>query len=199
MKKKISYYKIKWTAFLLTISALLMGLAIIWLNGQQTMNDPISEKQPDPAPIIEHSAGHYSNQAFSQLLERNLSELGFLSQIQFEGKEEGHFSVSGVLSNPDRLAAACPDLSAFESLLTALKDEKITIQGHLAEAENGTGRIIADTITFSGHTLPAGAATPYIEQYTAVNDLFAVPYDQISVTNDGVTFLQELPASIQTA
>ncbi len=123
MKKQISYYKIKWTAFFLTTTALLIGLTIIWLNGRHTESTTPSEKQPIQSPIIDHTAGHYSNQAFSHLLEGNLSELGFLSQIQFEGKEEGHFSVSGVLSNPDRLAAACPDLSAFESLLTALKYE----------------------------------------------------------------------------
>lgn len=199
MKKQLNYYKIKWTAFFLTISALLLGLAGIWLKGQQTPQDTLPEKEPDQSTTIQNSAGHYSNQAFSLLLARNLSELGFLSEIEFEGKEEGHFAISGILSDPVRLAAACPELSAFEALLSALKNEKISIQGHLGEAEDGNGRIVADTLSFSGHTIPAGAATPYIEQYTAVNDLFAVPYDQISVNTEGVTFLQEIPASIQTA
>lgn len=199
MKKQTNYYKIKWTAFFLTVSALIIGLAGIWINGQQIFQNPDPEKPSEQKPIIQNSAGHYSNQAFSDLLERNLSELGFLSEIQFQGKDEGHFSLKGTLSNPDRLAAACPELSVYKSLLSALKDEEITIQGHLAEGEDGTAKIITDTLSFSGYTLPAGAATPYIEQYTNVNDLFDVPYDQITLSKDGVTFLQDLPTFIQTA
>lgn len=197
MKKSFSYYKIKWTAFFLTVLVLVLGLSGIYLTRREPAQAPQPQTdQPEIHNPVE-STGYYTNEAFSKLIENNLSELGFLSNIQFEGEDEGRFKVSGTLSDPARLTAACPDLKPFEKLLSALKGESIVLRGHVGESADGNGQFIADTITFSDYTLSAAVATPYIDEYTGLNDLLAVPYSQISVSESGVTFQEELPAAIQ--
>lgn len=195
---KSNYRKIKWTSLSITLLILLSGLFTLYLLGKQPSLEPTP--QPAQPDWIESSAGHYTNEDFSHLLENSLSSFNFLKNIQFKGLVDGHFILSGTLSEPKHLIALCPELASFESLLTSLKDEPISIHGHLGETAEGNGRFIADTITFSGYTFPAGTITPYIEQYTAINDLLEVPLEEITVDSKGITFQKELPASInQTA
>lgn len=196
MKHNWNYYRIKWTAFFVTIFILAVGLTSIYMARPQK---PLAEKEQSPQqPISEQQAGHYSNTAFGALIEENLSELDFIKGIDFNGKDEGFFSISGTLSNPKRLAALCPELEPFGLFLTVLKDKSVTINGHLGANEEGKGCFIADTVTFSGQTLPAGIATTYIEKYTGLNELLDVPVEQIALTEEGVTF-RELPTAIQIA
>ncbi len=198
MKKTFSYYKIKWTAFTITILVLGFGLAAIYL--MRRPQNTTQEQSPANENAQEaETAGFYTNEAFSSLIEENLKELGFSSNLSFVGREEGQFTLSGTLADPSRLSAICTDLKPFESLLSALKGETVTINGHLGEQENGNGQWVADTITFSGYSMSAAAATPYIEEYTGLNDLIAVPYDDIAIDQNGITFHNAIPASIQTA
>lgn len=197
MKKTCNYYKIKWTAFFITVLVLGIGLTAIYLSRPQT-EVPQTENEYTKPPM-QNSVGHYTNEAFAGLIEENLTELGFIKDIGFNGKSEGQFTLTGTLSAPDRLLAICTDLKPFSTLLNALKGEKVTVKGHIGENDNGNGCFVTDTITFSGYTLPAAVATSYIEEYTGLNDLLEVPISQISLTESGITFAQELPTAIQTA
>lgn len=196
MKKAWNYYKIKWTAFFTTALVLGLGLTALYMARPQKSDplphDPISEQESPQQP------GHYSNTAFSRLIEDNLSEFGFIKDLAFSGENEGFFTLSGTLSDPKRLTAVCPDLAPFGILLGALKGEHVTLNGHLGESETGTGCFVVDTLTFSNHTMPAGIATTYIEEYTTLNDLLGVPVHQIALTEEGVTF-GEVPTAIQIA
>jgi hypothetical protein len=197
MKKSSNYYKIKWGSFFATALILTCGILIALLLQPKTA----TPQQPQEKQLQENNStkGHYSNASFSKLIEETLSEYGFIDTISFEGKTDGRFSLSGTLSNPERLAAVCPDLKSAASVLSSLKGKKITINGHLGENERGYGQFVSDTISFSGLTLPAGIATNYIEQYTTLNALLEVPIQQISINEEGVHFANELPAVIQIA
>ncbi len=196
MKKSWNYYKIKWTAFFATALILGLGLTILYMaRPQRTVPAPQNlEQEHQEQP----QKGYYSNTAFSRLIENNLAELGFIKDLDFSGESEGYFTLSGTLSDPKRLTAVCPDLAPFGMLLGVLKGESVTLNGHLGENENGSGCFVVDTLTFSGHTIPAGIATTYIDEYTTLNDLLEVPVSQIALSEDGITF-QELPAAIQIA
>lgn len=196
MKKKWNYYQIKWTSFFATAFILALGLTALYM-ARPTKEAPKAPPAEQSAPP-KQPAGHYSNAAFGTLIEENLSEFGFIKEISFSGKDEGEFALSGTLSNPKRLTAVCPELKPFEMVLGVLKGESITANGHIGEGEDGNGRFIIDTITFSGHTLPAGIATGYIDEYTALNDLLEVPIGQIALSEAGITF-KEVPAAIQIA
>lgn len=198
MKQAFSYYKIKWTAFFLTVLVLGLGLSGIYLTRSKSASTPEpQEKTEDTVPP--GSSGFYTNEAFSSLIEVSLSDLGFVSDITFRGEDEGRFQVSGTLSEPERLTAVCAKLKPYEDLLKALEGESVTISGHLGESEEGYGQFIADTIRFADYTLPAAMATPYIDQYTGLNDLLAVPLQQITLSENGIAFQKEVPAAIQIA
>lgn len=197
MKHTWNYYKIKWTSFFITFAILGTGLAIILIMGRQS-EEPGQEAPLEPLPATP-SAGHYSNEDFSRLMDENLKELGFLTDIAFQGTGEGSFTIKGTLKDAGRLMAACPELKVYTVLLRALEGETLMMEGHLGEAEDGTGQIIADTLTFADYHISAGEATPYIEQYTTINELFAVPLREITLDESGITFEGELPAFIQTA
>lgn len=196
MKKTSKQHIIKWPIILfliLTLGLLIYGILFIELL-------PSSEKEGDyhsQAPQSEE--GTISNEAFSKLIESNLSELGFVENISFSGKEDGYFGIQGTLKSPERLLALNTELQSLEVLLNALKGETITIDGHLGKNEIGNGCFITDTITFSGYTLPAGIGTEYIEKYTGLNQLLAVPFEEISFTKNGVSFENGLPEIIQIA
>ncbi len=195
MKKQTNYYKIKWSSFFTTVAILAFGLLIVFfITPQKQINDPTPT--PNELPLKPNQEGYYTNTAFSRLIEENLSELGFIEQLEFQGQEEGQFTISGVLSHPERLSAICADLKPFEGHLNALKDEPVSIKGHLGENDAGNGCFVSDTITFSGYTLPAGSATDYIEEYTGLNDLLEVPFYQIRMDETGVLFQEEIPAAI---
>ena len=193
--KKQNYYKIKWSSFFITVATLTLGLLIVFFIKPQKQISTPSPELNDYAPKPSQE-GYYTNAAFSKLMEENLSELGFIEQLEFQGQGEGEFIINGVLSNPERLSAICTDLKPFEGLLKALKNESVSIKGHLGENDNGYGCFISDTITFSGYTLPAGAATNYIEEYTGLNDLLGVPFSQIQLDETGILFREEIPAAI---
>lgn len=198
MKRPWNYYKVKWTAFFITVFILGIGLLGLFMARPQTVKQPEHESiVPDTPP--ENTAGYYSNTVFGEMIQENLSELNFIQEIRFNGESEGHFSISGTFSDPERLTAICTELAPFKSLLNALQGESITINGHIGESADGNGCFIADTITFSGHTLPAGIATSYIDEYTGLNDLLEVPVNQIQLTESGITFQKELPTAIQIA
>lgn len=197
MKQNWTYYKIKWTAFFITLGILGAGFAALLILGKPFGGDPaapIKEQAP-----LSPTAGHYTNEDFSKLLAENLKDLDFLRDISFEGEGEGTFLLKGTLKDADRLMAACPELKVYKILIQALEGEALMMRGHLGEKEDGNGRIIADTLTFADYHISAGEATHYIEQYTAVNDLFAVPFREISLGKEGITFAGELPAFIRTA
>lgn len=198
MKKSWNYYKVKWTAFFITVLVLGLGLTALYMARPQSEETPIKESAPSESNP-ENITGHYSNETFGNLIENTLSELNFIEEISFSGKSEGLFSISGTFSNPNRLVAVCPELEPYKIFLNALKGESVTIDGHIGENSEGSGRFIADTITFSGHTLPAGIATSYIDEYTGLNDLLEVPINQITLTESGITFTQEIPTAIQIA
>lgn len=197
MKNKTNYFKIKWGSFLLTF--LLLSLGIVAAFFLTPRNNPTEAPTPTIEDSISTQLGRFSNETFAQLIEENLSELGFINKITFEGEDEGRFMLGGTLCDPARLSALCPELAPFETMLNALKNEEISIYGHLGENEAGYGKFITDTIQFSGYTIPAGVATEYIEEYTGLNDLLEVPFDEIEINRLGVQFKAEIPASIQTA
>lgn len=197
MKRSWNYYKVKWTAFFATVLILGLGLTTLYIMRPQQ-----ESSMPDPLPpsnSAEENAGYYSNEAFSQLIEENLSEFGFLKSIVFKGTGEGNFTLQGVLASPDRLIAVCSALKPYSTLLNALKNESILVKGHIGENELGNGCFVTDTITFSSYTLPAAIATSYIDEYTGLNDLLEVPIQQIDLSEAGITFREELPAVIQIA
>lgn len=197
MKKETNYLKIKWGSFFLTFFLLGIGIsAALFLVPQEKPSE-----QPTPslqAPQLNND-GHYTNEDFSLLMQDNLSELDIIDNLTFEGLDEGNFRISGILSEPSRLAALCNELAPFSSILNSLKNQEISINGHLGENENGYGQFISDTITFSGYTIPAGIATKYIDQYTGLNDLLEVPIREIEINRSGIQFNNELPAAIQIA
>ena len=175
-------------------------IIVFLIVGWQISKRPAQPQTQQPQENnISNTQGTFSNADFSMLIEDNLAALGFVNNIRFQGKGEGQFSVSGTFCDPARLTAVCSDLKPFEAVLTTLKDETITINGHLGQNEQGKGCFVADTITFSGITVPAGIATAYIDQFTALNDLLDVPYEQIVVSENGIRFSQKLPGVIQTA
>ena len=198
MKKFSNYYKIKWSAFFITVFVLGIGLLGLYMARPQTTDQPKQDNSV-PETMPDNTAGYYSNTAFGKLIEENLSELNFIQKIQFKGESEGHFSISGIFSDPERLTAICTELAPFKTIMNALKGENITINGHIGESTDGNGCFIADTITFSGHTFPAGVATSYIDEYTGLNDLLEVPVHQIELTSSGITFQKEIPTAIQIA
>ncbi len=198
MNTKWNYYKIKWTAFFVTVFILGLGFTVIYMTRPRADHTP-PQSNGTQISDQDNKTGYYSNQAFGDLIETTLSELNFIEDIRFSGKSEGHFSLTGTFSNPKRLVAVCPELESFAIVLNALKGEAVTINGHIGENAYGNGCFIADTITFSDHTLPAGIATSYIEKYTGLNDLLEVPVHQISLTERGITFAKAIPTAIQIA
>ncbi len=198
MKNPNRYYKIKWGSFFATVIILGAGVfgAMMLRGGYSSPENP-PEQQAEPKP--ESNNGHYSNADFGHLIEENLSDLGFIEDLTFKGKSEGRFSITGTLSNPSRLTAICPDLQSIDSILSSLKGERITINGHLGESDTGNGQFVSDTVAFSGLTLPAGIATNYIDQYTSLNSLLEVPIHQIEMNENGVYFNDEIPTAIQIA
>lgn len=198
MKKAWNYRKIKWTAFFTTVFVLGTGLTVLYMMQPKTTEEKPQTSQ-ESEENTENAAGYYSNEAFGTLIESNLAELGFAEEITFRGESEGQFVMEGALSEPDRLIAVCGDLKPYSTLLNAIKGETVTIKGHIGENDEGNGCFVTDTITFSGYTLSAAVATSYIEEYTGLNDLLEVPYHQISLSESGITFQEELPAVIQIA
>ena len=197
MKNIINYFKIKWGSFLLTFILLSLGIIVaLFLTPKNSVPEEPELNVQEPLNV---QSGFYSNEAFAQLMESNLSELGFINKMTFEGTDEGQFKISGILCEPSRLSTLCPELSPLSPILNTLKDQRISIQGHLGENEAGYGKFISDTITFSGYTVPAGIATEYIEEYTGLNDLLEVPFREIELSNLGIKFEAEIPAAIQTA
>ena len=196
MKQAFNYYKIRWTALYLAVLILVSGLSgFLMLRSKKAPTAEQPEDRPEesaPAP-----ADFYSNEDFSLLIAKVLNDLDLFSDISFQGEPEGRFILSAGLSDPEGLLEIAPDLSAYAELLKALKGETITVTGHLGEGEKGYGQFIADTVSFSGYTLPAAAATPYIDQYTNLNDLLAVPLQEITLTEEGIAFQQEVPLAIQ--
>lgn len=198
MRSKNKYSKFKWGSLFFTLMILGIGITVAVLLP--------SEKEETAAPKVDkiefdqtNSAGHYTNAAFGKLISENLSEFAFLNEISFEGKENGQLIISGILSSPKRLVTACPDLKPYSTILESLKDAKIEIQGHLGANEQGNGYLICDAILLSGHKIPGAPATEYIEKYTALNDLFDAPIDQIHIDNTGIYFEEEIPKAIQIA
>lgn len=197
MKNTTNYFKIKWGSFLFTFFLLGLGvMAALFLSPKRIAPEEPELNVQEPLNV---QSGFYTNEAFAQLMEANLSELGFINEMTFKGSNEGRFTISGVLCEPTRLATLCPDLSPFSALLKTLKDQRISIQGHLGENEAGYGKFISDTISFSGYTIPAGIATEYIEEYTGLNDLLEVPMSEIELTDLGIKFKAELPSVIRIA
>ena len=198
MKTSNNYYKIKWGSFFATVLILGVGILIAFAIRSKNYSEktPIRQ-QTEPQP--QTASGQYTNADFGRLIEENLSDLGFIEMLTFNGKSDGGFAITGTLSNPGRLAAICPDLQAMESVLNSLKGKQITINGHLGESEAGCGQFVSDTISFSGLTIPAGIATEYIEQYTSLNSLLEVPIHQIEMDENGVRFIDEIPTAIQIA
>ena len=196
MKHSAHYRKLKWTAFFLTVALLSVAFITVYQS-----------RKPQSAPIQNNSNnvqiaplhGSFSNEAFAALIEKNLSELSFMNEITFQGTEEGQFLIAGTFSNPSRLVAVCKELKPFEAILGTLKGGSVSITGHLGADDKGNGRFISDIITCSGITVPAGIATDYIDQYTGLNDLLEVPVEEISISEEGITFSEELPDFIQTA
>ena len=119
MKKSWNYYRIKWTAFFVTVFILALGLTALYMARPQKTVPDTSSPQPDSTAT--DRAGHYSNTAFGALIEENLSELAFIKEIRFSGESEGHFSITGTLSDPKRLATICPELEPFSMFLNVLK------------------------------------------------------------------------------
>lgn len=197
MRESNNYYRIKWGSFFATV--LILGVGILGAMLLRRGSPAPESLPPQEESEIQGQSGHYTNTAFGQLIEQNLSELGFIEELAFEGKNEGRFSLTGTLSNPARLTAICPDLKSADMVLNSLKGKQITINGHLGENENGNGQFVTDTITFSGLTIPAGIATEYIEQYTSLNSLLEVPMHQININETGVSFSNEIPTAIQIA
>lgn len=198
MKKTWTYYKIKWTSFFLTFLALFLGFIIVYIVQKPNKTDHNSS-DPESEFLLKYNPdGHYTNEEFSALIDLNLTDLDFLTGIVFTGKTEGEFTIEGTLDKPERLIAACKELESFDSLIIALKDESISINGHIGENEMGNGCFVADTITIQGQKHPASIATSYIEQYTCLNDLLEVPIDQIGLAENGITFYDDLPPVIQT-
>ena len=197
MKNRTNYFKIKWGSFLLTFILLSIGVAVaLFLSPQNTSDEESKLNVQEPITV---QSGFYSNEDFARLIETNLSELGFIDELMFEGEDEGRFIISGTLCNPSRLSTLCPELSPLSPILNTLKNKRISIQGHLGENEEGYGKFISDTISFSGYTIPAGVATDYIEEYTGLNDLLEVPINEIELNHLGIKFKAALPAAIQIA
>ncbi len=197
MKKRTNYFKIKWGSFLLTFILLGLGIiAALLLSPKDTVTKEPELNVQEPLNV---QSGFYTNEDFAQLMEANLSELGFINEMTFEGTDEGRFIISGTLCDPSRLSALCPELSALSPILNTLKNKRVSIQGHLGENEAGYGKFISDTISFSGYTIPAGVATEYIEEYTGLNDLLEVPMNEIELNHLGIKFKAEIPAAIQIA
>lgn len=196
MKHSAHYRKLKWTAFFLTVALLSSAFIIVYLS-EKPQSTPIQNDESNLQ--IEPLHGSLSNESFAALIEENLSELNFMKEITFQGTEEGQFLIAGTFSNPSRLVAICKDLKPFEAILNTLKGSSVSITGHLGADENGNGRFISDIITCSGFKVPAGIATDYIDQYTGLNDLLEVPVEEISISEEGITFSEELPDFIQTA
>ncbi len=194
MKKHNEKHALRWpTLFFLFLIATLLISGYLSLENEE--RPPTEQPQKENISVFD---GALTNSDFSNLIENNLADLGFVDTIQFQGKSDGRFSVSGTLSDPKRLTSVCTELKGFESVLSVLEGERITVHGHLGKDEKGNGCFVTDTITASGFTVPAGAATEYIEEYTTLNTLLEVPYEQITLNNDGISFAKELPRVIQT-
>lgn len=196
MKHSWNYYRIKWSAFALTIGILGIGLFFI------ISTDRLPKKDAAELPRSNTELptnNHYSNEAFSRILADNLKEFDLVEDLTFQGTEEGFFTIQGTLKDPERLIALCPALSEYEEQITPLAGAPFTLLGHLGKSEEGEGQLIADTILFPDQQLAAGEATFYIEEYTTVNALFAVPYEQILLNQEGITYQDELPTVIQIA
>lgn len=196
MKKTMYHGTFKWTAIFLILIVLSVLLFSLYLNQKNPSQIDIEEPEQTP---LEVNKGTLSNETFAALIEENLSELGFAESIHFEGEDFGYFDINGTLSAPERLTAVAPELKSLEIFFDAMKGEVFTIHGHLGKNDDGNGCFVTDTITFSNYTVPAGIATEYIEKYTGLNKLLKVPFEQIKIMNDGVTFEGALPEIIQTA
>ena len=196
MKHSSRYRTLKWSAFFLTVILLSIGFVSVYLLNKAEPPAPLAPNNTLPT---QNKSGELSNEEFASLIEENLSELGFIKDITFKGSEEGTFTITGTISNPDRLITLCKELKPYALILNAFKGTEVSIHGHLGADENGNGQFISDTITCAGLNSPAGIATTYIEEYTGLNDLFEVPIEEISITQDGISFSSALPTFIQTA
>ena len=128
MKNRTNYFKIKWGSFLLTFILLSIGVAVaLFLSPQNTSDEESKLNVQEPITV---QSGFYSNEDFARLIETNLSELGFIDELMFEGEDEGRFIISGTLCNPSRLSTLCPELSPLSPILNTLKNKRISIQGH---------------------------------------------------------------------
>lgn len=199
MKKTESNGLTKWTVFFLVI--LLLGFVFSALHLNQRNGSTPNTETPNHTPLksADPSNGVVTNEAFAALIEENLAELAFVENITFKGEDEGHFQISGTVSSPERIITLFTELKPYKALLSVLKGETVTINGHLGEDDNGYGCFVTDTVTFTDYTVPAGIATEYIEEYTGLNDLLEVPIEQINLTENGISFSEGLPGIIQTA
>ena len=198
MKKQSSYHKIKWISFSLTAAMLTASIIIVFLLYPKESNSATPEVLR-PTTQKETATGHYTNAAFGSLMEETLSDLNFIEDLQFNGQEDGQFSIRCKLSSAGNLTAVFADLKPYEAILNTLKGEQIEIKGHLGEKETGKAQLIVDAITFADYSIPASSATTYIEKYTSLNDLFEVPIEQISIDENGIYFSQEVPDAIRIA
>ena len=93
MKNRTNYFKIKWGSFLLTFILLSIGVAVaLYLSPQNTSDEESKLNVQEPITV---QSGFYSNEDFARLIETNLSELGFIDELMFQGEDEGRFIISG--------------------------------------------------------------------------------------------------------
>ncbi len=197
MKYPSSYYKIKWTAFFLTAFILASGFMILSFLNPNSISE--NETTKSNAPKAEARSGYFSNESFGQLIENTLNPYEFAENIHFRGCGEGSYCITADLKDAQRLVALCRPLRPYSAFLEALEGNTIEVLGHIGESESGNGCFIADTIKISDISIPAGITSDYIEEYSALNQLLEVPYKQITLNEDGITFSGALPEIIRIA
>ena len=195
MKKRFNYYSIKWIAFFLTVVILGFSTAGIYLQ-RLHLNKTARPTPPESKDPTRYSQ-KLSNQEIGTLVENKLNPLKFMDDIQFKGSADGFFTITAKLSKPENILAINGAFNGFEDLLSSLKGERFVLKGHIGETEEGAGKFVADTFSFSGYTIPAGPITSFIESYTNLNELVNVPYNQIMISESGISYEKDLPETIQ--
>ncbi len=195
MKNEPRYYQFKWLAFFLVILIIGFTVAGYLSTRNPSAEEPLPEaKNPTPGANDQF----ISSQSFSQLIDASMKELELLENISFEGENNGHFSIHATVADLSNLYAIANETKPYKAILNTFEGRNVSINGHLSKNDQGNGTFTIDTITYSGQKIPATAITPYIEKYTSLNDLVDAPYEEITITPDGISFLSQVPAFIQT-
>jgi len=187
----------KWLSLLTALLIASGGFLIAYLLWG--IDTPTDQTQPNEPPENKSLAIQYRADLFPLIFEAEINRLELFEDVAFTCLNDRQFTITGIVSDFEKL-------TNYLNLSTHEKDQfsekvpfRIKVDGHIGINEKGNGIFILDQINPSDRLPSASELTEMIKTHTSLNQLIAVPFEELVMNQNGVIFLGELPRSIRIA